>query len=615
MPRSLLPGRTVWQVGLAASVLLGFGMPASCTPKGRSQSGAASGGAPAPAAAPAPVGSDPTAVAANAAPPALTGSVAGIPAERRVDWRPGIPGGIPARTTICNTVDAARFGDGKTDATAAIQAAIDKCALDQVVVLPAGTYRLTDTLTLKKSITLRGAGPAATKLVLDNAKAARAILIGGFEADSPPKTAVTGGFNKGSTQLTVASTTGFNVGDLVLIDQYDDPSVIVTGDCTDIAKRSDSSGSRSVGQLAEVVAKTDSSVTLSSPLHYEYSLRFKPELVVWNGSSGRVKNVGVEDLYITRKQNYPDEYPYSQFLLIRHASEVWVKNLETEKVTGRHIDLDSCYRCEVRDSYIHRAFAYRPGGYAYGVMLETHTSDTLVENNVVHYLDLPVVLSNSGGGNVIGYNYVDDALISTMKNGAYTDGTSPDQISGWQMPDIATHCSFPHMELFEGNWVANFQLDDVHGGSGYITFFRNFASGRHAPPLKDTQNISAFALWYGNYYANIVGNVAWNQGAPGEYEGACDLDTPMVFRLGPSSGSCDVDGRVATTLFRHGNFDFLRNQVEWAPGKERALPASLYLKQKPAFFADQRFPFVDVEAEKKLGTLPAKARFDARNKK
>ena len=52
-------------------------------------------------------------------PTAVAGDI--IPADRRTVWNPGIPGGIPSRTTICATVAAATYGNGTTDATAAIQ--------------------------------------------------------------------------------------------------------------------------------------------------------------------------------------------------------------------------------------------------------------------------------------------------------------------------------------------------------------------------------------------------------------------------------------------------------------------------------------------------------------
>ena len=48
-----------------------------------------------------------------------------LPAERLTTWNPGIPGGIPARTTVCATINASTYGDGTQDASAGIQAAID----------------------------------------------------------------------------------------------------------------------------------------------------------------------------------------------------------------------------------------------------------------------------------------------------------------------------------------------------------------------------------------------------------------------------------------------------------------------------------------------------------
>jgi len=45
-----------------------------------------------------------------------------MPPERRTTWNPGIPGGIPVRTTACANINASTYGNGTTDATAGIQA-------------------------------------------------------------------------------------------------------------------------------------------------------------------------------------------------------------------------------------------------------------------------------------------------------------------------------------------------------------------------------------------------------------------------------------------------------------------------------------------------------------
>ena len=68
---------------------------------------------------------------------------------------------MPARTTVCATVNAASYGNGSPDATAGIQAAIEACPVGQVVQLSAGTFsRAEPPFSINKGIVLRGAGPA-----------------------------------------------------------------------------------------------------------------------------------------------------------------------------------------------------------------------------------------------------------------------------------------------------------------------------------------------------------------------------------------------------------------------------------------------------------------------
>src|SRR5262245_60904858 len=60
-----------------------------------------------------------------------------LPAGRTTLWNPGIPGGVPTRTTVCATVNASTYGSGAQDASAGIQAAINGCPAGQVVLLSA----------------------------------------------------------------------------------------------------------------------------------------------------------------------------------------------------------------------------------------------------------------------------------------------------------------------------------------------------------------------------------------------------------------------------------------------------------------------------------------------
>ena len=82
-------------------------------------------------------------------------------------WAPGVRG-IPTRTTVCATVNAATYANGREEATAAIQAAINACPEGQVVRLSAGTFTINDHILINKGITLRGAGVRTTTLQKTN---------------------------------------------------------------------------------------------------------------------------------------------------------------------------------------------------------------------------------------------------------------------------------------------------------------------------------------------------------------------------------------------------------------------------------------------------------------
>src|SRR5713101_1081377 len=65
-----------------------------------------------------------------------------LPAARQAAWNPGIPGGVPSRTTTCATVNASTYGNGSNDATSGIQAVINACPAGQVVQFSAGTFKI-----------------------------------------------------------------------------------------------------------------------------------------------------------------------------------------------------------------------------------------------------------------------------------------------------------------------------------------------------------------------------------------------------------------------------------------------------------------------------------------
>jgi hypothetical protein len=288
---------------------------------------------------------------------------------------------------------------------------------------------------------------------------------------------------------------------------------------------------------------------------------------------------------------------------ISNAAYCWVKDVQTDAtIGGMHVALRGAYRCVVRDSHFHESANYGFGQDCYGIVVACGSSDGLVENNIARYMNKPIVFNVAGGGNVIGYNYADNSW-----------ATPP----AWQEVNIDEHCSFPYMELMEGNYAPHMGASTTHGNAGYFTYFRNYASSQFASPAVagangvQTGNVEALQFDTGDIGMNVVGNVLGSATASdlgtapvsAVYAGS-DNGVPTVFLIG---GTADVSW---TSLFAHGNYDTVNGRVMWDPANPvRTLPNSLYLTARPAWWpAASPWPWVGPDLTPMVGGLPAKAR-------
>lgn len=575
-----------------------------------------------------------------------------IPTDRRTTWNPGIPGGIPKVTTTFATINAATYGTGVTDAQAVINKAIAAAGAvatennRQIVFLPKGTYRITGAIGLFSSnVVLRGAGPDKTRIRLDSSTPTSVIQFGvpGFWPSYSPAIDVTADAAKGSRQITVTDAGGIQVGDVLQIDQVDDSTYInrlpdgiyhkrqLSEDVNGPAREAgagtgvEETGWRSESQQIEVVAKTGKTLLLAGPLHRSFLLRRKPQVfktaTARQGEPG-IRYAGVEDLSFSGGGLPGDGQPG---LWLLNAAYCWAQNVEGDGrpdtvlpgkyvnpggMTGIHVQLSHAYRCEVRHSYLHHARVVRNGGIAYGVSIAGGSSDNLIEDNILIHLNKPYLGNNSGGGNVIAYNYQDNAYI--------------DVAPGWQETGLdAAHQAFSHSDLFEGNWATNLSADSTHGNTGFHVFFRNYAHGRNtSPPVPDNANLAAVGLGGYSREHTFIANVLNQTGTGIVYEANPSQNTgvslPAIYRLGYASlgGSFENwdDGTAAARIYRHGNWDPVSNAVVWDPkNRFRKLPDSLFHRSKPSFFGSLDWPWVNPNGATpaaRVKVLPAKQRYD-----
>jgi hypothetical protein len=573
-------------------------------------------------------------------------------------------GGIPTRTTVCATVNP--LGSAQDDTTN-IQNAIAACPLSEVVMLGAGAFTIAEGnyILLNKGITLRGAGPGATILQRTNgarldsytpgSKPSPIIIVGPqrWGTTAGVTTTLTADAAAGSNSLGVASTAGFSVGQIVLLDEASgaswQPDVIWTNeqiwaspdyrvvwqkhnphyqyvDDFEAGTYPYTSGSagcwfsncdRPTNEMHQISAISGDTVTFNSPLTISYRVSHQAQL--YNFTTAPTTNAGVESMTLSNGDD-------SQ-LIFQDAAYCWAKNVESTLWLGDGFDLNYAFRVQLEGVYVHNTVWPVPGGGGYAISSAWGSSENLIENSISVLANKVMVARSSGAGSVVAYNYMDDGYI----NG--TDAWIEVGVNGSHM--VGSH----HM-LFEGNYGFNTDSDQTHGNAIYHTFFRNYFSGfRKSFTALDGTHIDDTAGCCGPlragsahayaYWMSFIGNVL---GTPGQMSGWV-YDTIGGVNNIPNKGIwmlgyMDIhphgyDPHVAATAIRDGNYDYVTNSVVWASTDDaHALPNSLYLTQKPAFFnagSGYAWPWVmpTVSPQTLTGCggrcsgLPAKARYDA----
>ena len=559
-----------------------------------------------------------------------------IPASSLTTWAPGVRG-IPARTQVCATVNAATYGNGAQEASGGIQAAIDACPAGQVVQLSAGVFTVNNHVRIGKAITLRGAAPRVTTLRKTNqgSEQEQLIIIGPSRwpyIDNASAVNLTADAVQGAMSVTVQNAAGFAPGQIVKLDEDDyntaswmtlpprlsgNPVQILATDRLVWPIRNPPStgdlpvpggltwfsrAGRPLAEIKEVTAVNGNTITFSTPVHITYTTAKVAQLVRYSGAdSAHVRQAGVEDLTLTGGSD-----GNVSFL---NAAYSWVKNIECMQYGNPCVDIKNAFRVEVRDSNIHDTITPYPGGAGYALSLGFGSSEVLVENNIITGANKLMVARSSGAGSVVGYNYIDNGFI----------GNYP----GWVEVGLnGSHMLGSHHMLFEGNLAFNYDSDDTWGGSLAMTVFRNHLSGRRRD-YPNGDNVRAAGLMFGSWWHTFVGNVLGEAGrmdgwifedpGDGTYGHSTSRwgNRPTIWKLGYAGGTWDQapDPKVRSTVVRNGNFDYVTNTVRWDTAPQ-SLPASLYLSAKPAFFGDLPWPWVDPTGTTKVATLPAHRRFE-----
>ncbi len=576
-----------------------------------------------------------------------------IPADRLVDWTPGVTVGVPGgirtdRTRVIDVTTAPYHADrtGTTDATAAIQAAINAATAGDVVYLPAGTYLCNGSLSTgyKSEISVRGAGDST---ILVSKANSTFIQIGGgsdYNWSWPPTGhVVTGGLAKGSKQITVADGSLYQVGQLLQLGMENNPA-------TPVISVFGYQGMQR--QMTRITGKSGNTLSIFPALYGDYSAT----RTVAKVAQFQANFTGLEHLVIDMSQSKA-----TFAVWIQQAYGCWVKDVRIKKSANYHIFLNDSLQCEIRRCYLDQL--NHTGSNGAGLLCNT-VSGCLIEDNII-YKAFPLIEVNHGScGNVFAYNFLEDS----------SPGVAIDSNHG------------PHnaYNLYEGNVSPNLQSDGYFGSASHDTLFRNWFHGVLNGSFGWTVSLNRFTRHY-----SIVGNIFHQEGyslsgdgismgnpnmGNGSYTGTAPPWTDGIrpgtgtltqngqnvsttepifkssdvgwFILTPATsliswitayrdpqnvtvnysqnvsavayvvspgpaGYQGLDTGVAATTLRKGNYYYASRSVPAAEalGAE-ALPASLFRSSKPAFFGTLAWPpFDPANPAPKPDAIPAGLRY------
>jgi hypothetical protein len=486
--------------------------------------------------------------------------------ERALDWtKAGIPGGIPLRTTVCASLTAGA-------SSSSIQTAINNCPEGQVVSFGAGTFNLSGSLHAAKGVVLRGQGPNSTTLVLNNGN----ILFGlggsgqGRWAGSAGQVSWTGGLTRGSTVLTVSSTSNLHAGQTIIIDENNPAWVFtnaVEGSCTsgNSCGRNDNppgfagSANRAATQVTEIVSVDSATqITIKDPVGYTHTAGLTPQVFYWSdgGKPGPfARYAGVEDMKIDANNNdYAISFPFCDYCWVKN---VWIQDLARSAVLFYY-----SYGGVVRDSYFTSTKTGAPTQYGLESVM---SSNILYENNILFNITT-AILPEDTYNLVVGYNYMDNT------------------VPGVLFANFSAHLAHSSFQLLEGNSMNQLAYDNSWGSASHSTVFRNRVWGTGKNKTSYTSGIKFYMHQrFMNAVANAVGDPTYHTVYTCDDLNQTGKDERNDWDLGGwnACGShSQVDSVVRTSLMRWGNWDAVTwkangntNGVRYCTGNAAGNPA------------------------------------------
>lgn len=474
-----------------------------------------------------------------------------IPESFRIDWSTaGNQYIFPETTPEVSILDFGGVADGSTNNVDALNSAIAFFGGHPgIVIIPAGSYLFSSTVSIPDSIWLKGAGSDSTFCKINHSS------IGFYFSGSATNsfTNIISGFQKGSRKITVTNPALFSSGNYGEIRQENgtwdvEPATWAT---------------YSVGQIIKIDSVFGDTLFLTDGLHIDFDTALN--LQIQKISPRKASIISCMNVERTDASTSGTGYNFG----FNYATNCEISGIESNKSQGSHCMIGVSSHISVSGCYFLDAFVYDGSGTkGYGVTLNNHACLCLVHNNIFNHLRHAMMTKHGANGNVFAYNY----SCNPYRNGELE---YPQDYCG----DISLHGHYSFANLFEGNIVQTIYIDQTWGPSGpYNTFFRNSVERYGLIMTSSMTN-----------YQNFVGN---------EITG-----TGYTFPFTWGAYTITGNGHI-----QYGNND---NGIIVPSGTSTLNDESYYLDAEPSYWnVAQIWPDIGPPNAPGYGTIPAKERYN-----
>jgi hypothetical protein len=517
-----------------------------------------------------------------------------IAPTRAADWtKAGIPGGVPSGSwTQCGSTIAAYSGT-----TATINSALASCGANHFVLLGPGTFNLSGGIAFPKTghVVLRGSGANGTFIVPSTSGANCGLgsgIICAVSSDTtyggePPPIMYgwTSGYASGTNQLTLSGTSGISTSTptMLFLEQCEtgltasSPSAACTGSAVDngqlfVCSARYNPGSPATGcsadgpgnesplrgqvEITTATAINGNVVTIADPLRYpNWTSSQTPR--VWIAQP--IVQVGVENLAIDMTSAGG-----AIGVGFYNAYQFWVSGVKITNFSQWAIEMFQVEHGIIQNNYIDHS----TGSDSYAIRFETG-SGSVVQNNIITQVFLPLAFDGPSSGNVVAYNFsVNDNYQSDYMRGTF----------------------FSHdvnaVDLYEGNIALQMSNDGNHGTGNLITRFRNLflgwdscANGQCGSSTFKDSGTGSISDAYGSRYGNNIGNVSGTAGYHHSYVTPPGNSNTSIYGMGVGNGGVSPgvpnDPLSYPTSLFWGNYDVVTGATRWCGNSSSTSWASL----------------------------------------